>query len=400
MKIIFAAVALSLTLGSCAGGGAGPLGIGAIVGDRNLAAAEPLFSRDEEYCLGSADRLIGAVFGSGNEINAGKRKRSAVACDRIKTNFQYLIPAGALPVPSHYDTSQRNELIDALMAASNRKCTRYAALLKNADGAMNAGLSVGAIITGGLGSILGGVNTAKALAGSSSILSGSRAALNDTYLSNQTIHVLTAAFEKARRGQRRIITNRQACSVEQYTVMRGIEDAFSYHQSCSLVAGLAETALSIERSENPGLDAMRIQLAALANLRRQAAEFASEGPVTPVAGTPAPPSLDKVIASDKALIGFQQAMDAASLAAKAANDEVDKAKAALLAQRAADKAPEAKALADAQANAVKATALVIKLTSARDVAAISRDGEVRALVKVTIPTNIGVEPETRICPFT
>lgn len=387
-----------LTLASCAGGGAGPLGIGAIAGNRNLAAAEPLFSREEESCMGSADRLIGTIFGGPDEASASKAKWRT-SCARIRANFRFMLPSTAAGTTPRYDASQRNEIIDALMASSNRKCTRYAALLKNADGAMNAGLSVGAIVTGGLGSILGGVNTAKALAGSSSILSGSRAALNDTYLSNQTIHVLTAAFEKARRAQRRVITNRQACSVEQYTLMRGVEDSFAYHQSCSLVAGLAETALSIERSENPGLDTMRQQFNELVNLRRQAAEFAKEGPITPIAPTPTPVSLEKLKAADQALVDAVKAMADASAAEAAAEANLAKSKAALAAQTASDKSAEIAAVDKASKEAAKAHAASVRLTEARDAAGAARDKEVRALVHLTAPLAGPSEPETRVCPF-
>ena len=402
MRIIHAILLLSVAstgLTGCAGGGAGPLGIGAIAGDRNLAASEPLFSKDEEDCLGSADRLIGTIFGSAPMNSGGVRRRAAAACERIRANFQFLVTPGSAAAPARYDAAQRNEIIDALMASSNRKCTRYAALLKNADGAMNAGLSVGAILTGGLGSILGGVNTARALAGSSSILSGSRAALNDTYLSNQTIHVLTAAFDKARRAQRRIITNRQACGVEQYTLMRGVEDAFAYHQSCSLVAGLAETALSIERSENPGLGAMRTQLNELANLRRQAAEFGKEGAISQVAATPTPASIDKLVAADRALVGAKLALSNGVAAETLALTSLSGAKAALAAQVADDKTAEEKAVADAEAALKKASAAVVKLTGAKNEAARAVTDDIHALVRATSQSALPMEPETRICPF-
>lgn len=399
-RMLVALLVAALPVGSCAGSGAGPLGIGAIVGHRNLAAAEPLFSKQEEDCLGSADRLIGIVFGGAGGDQSGVPNKSTAACARIRSNFRYLILPSTPGGPPRYDIAQRNEIIDVLLATSNRKCTRYSSLLKNADGAMNSGLSVGAIITGGLGSILGGVNTAKALAGSSSILSGSRAALNDTYLSNQTIHVLTAAFDKARRAQRRIITNRQACTVDQYTLMRGIEDAFAYHQSCSLVAGLAETALSIERSENPELDAMRMQLNELTNLRRQAAELGSTGPITPIAASPTPPSVDKLVTADKAFTAAQQALIAAETARDSAKAGLAAASLALAKQTATDKSAEIAAVAAATAKLKTEDGTVLKLTNLRNAAVRTRDDEVLALVKVTMPAPAIVDPETRVCPFT
>lgn len=391
---------ISFGLNGCAGSGGGFLGIGAVVGDRNLAAAEPLFSKDEQNCLGSADRLIGALFGPAADVGPSTA-RGPNPCSRIRTNFRYMLSRSA-PGPNSplsYNSAQRNEIIDALLASSNQKCTRYAALLKNADGAMNAGLSVGSIITGGLGSILGGVNTAKALAGSSAILSGSRAALNDTYLSNQTIHVLVAAFDKARRTQRRQITNRQACDVEQYTLMRGIEDAYAYHDNCSIVAGLAETALSIERSENPGLDAMRTQLNEITNLRRQMAELAGEGPITPINAASTPASLDKLVTADGALTAAKAALTKAEADKVTAETALAAAKTSLAALEGADNSVETKLVTDATDAVGKSNAVVVRLATVHEAARRARNAEVHALVRSTAGAPALVDPETRSCPY-
>jgi hypothetical protein len=409
-KIFIGLMAVSIFLSGCAGGGAGPLGIGAIMGDRNLAAAEPLFSKEEQSCVGSADELIGLVFAKPakdaddydrGDVGNRKKLKHKAACARIRANFEFFLPKAKADenAPPVYNTMQRNEIIDAMIASSNRKCTRYSALLKNADGAMNAGLSVGAILTGGLGSIVGGINTAKALAGTSSILSGSRAALNDTYLSNQTIHVLTAAFDKARRAQRRTITNRQACPIEQYSLMRGIEDAFAYHQSCSLVSGLAETALSIERSENPGLAQMRLQFSEIANLRRQAAEFSKDVSITPIASAPSPGSLKKLNAADTALQSAISDLEAALGVEAQAITDLATAKANLATSGGDDQSAEAKAVKDKTTEVEGARVARLGRVKLRDEAARTRDDEVRALVRTTLQSEIVSEPETRICPF-
>lgn len=326
----FLAIVTIFFLSSCAGSGAGPLGLGAVIGDRNLASAEPLFSENEEKCLDSADQLLSLIYGP----DARDGELGASPCKQMRTTMRYIIGdgAGSPNLTPRYTDAQRNEIIDALIASSNRKCTRYLALLKNADGAMNSTLSIGAIISGGLGSFLGGAETAKALAGTSSILSGSRAAINESYLSNQTIQVLAAAFEKGRREQRKVITNRQACPIGQYTLMRGIEDALQYHNSCSLVFGLAETAKSIERSENPGLEVMRQSFADLANFKRQAAEFSSDGPVTPIRAAPAPVSVAKLVAADQTLTNAEGALVAAQATEGAKKIALDGAKASLAAQ--------------------------------------------------------------------
>lgn len=387
------------SLQACAGSGAGPLGLGAVVGERNLAAAEPLFSKDEEKCLDRADQLLGLIYEpadddipEGGTKNSGRQKKLEAKCAKMAGMFRTAVGSGEA-----YGVRQRNEVIDALVATSNRKCGRYSALLKNADGAMNAGLSLSAIVTGGLGSIIGGVETAKALSGSSAILSGSRAALNETYLTNQTIHVLAAAFENARVAQRRQITNRQECSVDQYSLMRGIEDAFKYHSSCSIVTGLAETARAVERSGNPGMDTMRLQMASLLSLRRQADEFAKDGVPTPIAAPPSTMDVASFVDANTKLIEAETAVDSAKQDFDASVAALDK----ITHPAAGGSAP---LVADVQqANeALKAATDKLNATTAdRDGIAVVRNKAFDALKGSFATADVDVvEPETRICPFT
>lgn len=280
IRRISGTVALAALLSSCAGGRAGPLGLGAIFGKRTLAAAEPLFSHEEVKCLNSANGLLSATFQSHGTDGS--------ECGGVFTAIKALTtPSTKSASAIGYDKRARNEIIDGLIATSNYKCGEYTSLLKNADGAVNVSLSIGSILTGGLGAFVGGPGAAKALSGSAAILSGSRAAVNEVYLTNQTIHVLTAALEKARAKQRDRITDLEDCPEDKYTLMRGIEDAFAYHNSCSLVTGLAETVLAVERTDNPGLDAMRKSLADYALLIRQANDVASGAMPTPMTGNSA-----------------------------------------------------------------------------------------------------------------
>jgi hypothetical protein len=396
---------VTVALTGCAGGGAGPIGLGAVLGDRNLAAAEPLFDKTEERCLDSANELFAAVFQTTNTTTE-KETRQGTKCGKLFSAIRAVIPdrstetsrSGISPAP--YSTVQRNEIIDGLLATSNRKCGRYTAFLKNADGAANASLSLGAILTGGLGSFVGGQGAAKALSGTAAILTGSRAAINEVYLTNQTIHVLAAAFEKARQKQRAVITNRQACPIDQYTLMRGIEDAFKYHSSCSLVTGLEETVLAVERSDAPGLDAMRKTLAEYAMLVRQAEEIGKDGTPTPIAGAAKPLDLSQVIDLDKKITearakttAAQQNVDAKKVAldaaAKAAAAEVDETKRVTLV-----------------ATRDKLQGEYDKLVALQNEAAWKQEGMTRELQRATqrlasvaTQATLDVAPETRVCPF-
>ncbi len=299
MKTSLAFIVSVGLLNSACSSGAGPAGIGALIGKKTLSAAEPLFGSDSDVCFrqtGFMLRLLQAPVSSPpSTTGATKQTR----CERIIFDIQTALRATPMPsaqslrpnsqksnaapastAPLISATQQRrNEVIDAMLAESNRKCGEYTAFLKSYDGGVNSSLSVLSLLTGGLGSFVGGVQTAKALSGTSAIISGTRSSLNEIHFTNQTIHVLASAYEKSRRDMRREIRNRQMCPTEIYTVTGGIEDVVEYHNQCSIVTGLAEAARAVGRSENPGAEAMRNTLAEMTSLRRQAYAFVEEGVV-------------------------------------------------------------------------------------------------------------------------
>lgn len=263
---MIAAVMVASMLGGCAAAGIGENG-------RNfkLSQAEPLFGTKLDKCLDDPATLLGIASTDKNIIAAD----CEALANELRPVIYQIADSGSFDVErlNRYDKLRRNEIIDALVAVSNRKCSDYAAFLKTHDGQANASLSILSILTGGLGGFIGGADTAKALSGSSSILSGSRAALNDTWFSNQTIHVLVSGFEKVRERDLREITNRKDCQVEQYSVMAGVGDALKYHGACSLLTGLSEAAQAIDRADQPGLETMRRQLSDLQSISAQASQL-------------------------------------------------------------------------------------------------------------------------------
>ena len=191
-----------LATGGCAANHAGPLGINGLFGRADLAAAEPLFGKEEDKCLDSPTAMLelehalrdqkhridyvscnsvpvysGLERSNRSDVSEVKAKREGrPAGFAIEVHTAARIPA----LPHEREVTHRNEVIDSMVAASDRKCSRYTALIKNADGAVNGGLSALAILTGGLGAFVGGPAAAKALSGTASILTGTRAALDET----------------------------------------------------------------------------------------------------------------------------------------------------------------------------------------------------------------------------
>ncbi len=171
------ALAGALAVTGCSAG-AGPFGIGALVGKRTLASAEPLFGFESLKCFEQPGFLL-RVYGSResgapdwktdpckaliHDIQTAAQIDAAAPAQKAGTSTQNTAdqpPTGNLTVSE----VRRNEVMDAMLAESNRKCADYTTLLKSYDGGMNGSLSILSILTGGLGSFVGGANTAKALA--------------------------------------------------------------------------------------------------------------------------------------------------------------------------------------------------------------------------------------------
>lgn len=325
--------------------------------DMKLASAEPLFGQDLDHCLDDPQFMIALMakdttpdiaavaIATGQGQNKLTSSDTTGCEDLIKLFQAYLfnskkenvLNGGTLP------KTQRNELIQALVGISNRKCGRYSTHIKTFDGQSNSLLSALAIATGGLGGIATTESAARLLAGTSAVASGSRVAVNDAWFSNQTIQVLVAGYEKERNHKLREIHNRQSCPIELYPTMAGIADVLQYHASCSLTTGLAAAAQAIERSDQPGIEVMRRQLADLSAIRTEAKQFVNGA----VNGRPieVQNQFDKVAQARKEL---EAAEDRVRLAKR------DKKDAEIAAQAAAEKLakkPEDQSLKDAEADA-------------------------------------------------
>lgn len=313
-----------------------------------LTLVEPLFGPKYEACLKDPLMLMRSMEDAdGKESDSGLDSQQQTRCMDLQKGFAKFksLPAElkrgekqatVVSIGSENITQyklddeiamrRRNELIDTLVAVSDNKCSTYSAYLKTFDGRNNSTLGILAITTAGLGSFVGGAATAKALSGASAIINGSRSALNEVWFSSQTIHVLAAAYENARQKERQEITNRQACGIKTYTLSHGIGDAIHYHGACSLLTGLAETSLAVARQEEPGLDAMRRQLADLQSIRNQAADLLP--PPLVAQNLQSTLKQQQVVLAESEVRGLQRELDTANAKLAAATAAVDAAHAA------------------------------------------------------------------------
>jgi hypothetical protein len=155
------------------------------------------------------------------------------------------------PVPEQLQ--RRNRVQERLLAASNQACGEYKNILKRFDAENNTILGWVATAIAGAGAIVTGAGAARALSGVAGILTGARAELNENYFQNKTTQVIADGLDAKRKEDYERIQVAQRQTIVEYPVEAAVKDALTYHTHCSLVAGLEQAALSIERAQNPGI---------------------------------------------------------------------------------------------------------------------------------------------------
>jgi hypothetical protein len=247
---------------ACATPGGGPLGLVMFDSNHHVSAAEPLFGKNDMQCLDDPTFLL-TLYGPDPLV--------ADNCTKMRSTIAVALqPMTILDgTKARYGKVQRNEVIDGLMAASDRKCGRYIAFLQQYDANVNSTFGIAAQAAATIAAITTG-GTAEALAAAASIAGGTRNTLNQSHFNNQTVGVLANAFENLRREQREKIAELQNKPPEEYTLMRGLQDATRYHANCSIVVGLKEAQRAVEEAHAPSLNSMEKMLEHFAKLQVQA----------------------------------------------------------------------------------------------------------------------------------
>ncbi len=163
---------------------------------------------------------------------------------------------------------ERNALQERILAASNQRCGEYQQYLKRLDTQTNIFLGGLTTVAAGAGAIFTGASTVRALSGAAAIISGLRAEINEQYFHSLTIQVITDGADARRREIYDEILERQTASIDAYPVQAAVKDAITYHSECSLLSGLKQAALSIERAENPGLFSIERSLLQVRRIRQ------------------------------------------------------------------------------------------------------------------------------------
>ncbi len=149
---------------------------------------------------------------------------------------------------------RRNRIQERVLGASALRCGIFEDYLKRKDVTFNLLFGTLTTVTAGLGAILTPASTVRALAGTAAISSGLRAEFNDAFFQQLTVQVITNGIRIRRARIYSSITGRQGETITAYPVEAALRDAIEYDNACSLVVGLEESALTIARVSDPGLN--------------------------------------------------------------------------------------------------------------------------------------------------
>jgi len=244
-----ALIGATFLLSACDTPGGGPLGIVLFDKNHNVSGAGSLFAADEQTCV-SASFLLSTFAG---KIEQGEKP----ACSRLRARIQNALPVEDIfhSDPLHPGEMQRrrNEAIATLIAASNDKCGAYVQYLQQYQGNVKASTGILSQATAILATVSSG-GTAQGFAAASGISTGVGTSLHQAHFQNQTVAMLTKAFDGRRSEMLHNMDGLMQCSITQYPFARAFADVQNYHAACSIVIGLEEAQEAVEEKNSPSLD--------------------------------------------------------------------------------------------------------------------------------------------------
>lgn len=153
--------------------------------------------------------------------------------------------------------AERTRIQERIVAASDQRCEAYFKFIKRYDVQTNVFFNSVTTLLGGLGAIFTGADTVRALSGSAAIFSGWGAVSNDAFFQDLTVQVITNGIKLRRTDIHEDMARKRDLGLPEYPAEAAVRDAIRYHASCSLVAGLEQAALELDRAEDPGVRQMQ-----------------------------------------------------------------------------------------------------------------------------------------------
>lgn len=135
-------------------------------------------------------------------------------------------------------TQQRNLAITILLTESDNVCQTHVTTIFGNEAAFNITSGTITNIASGWGAIASS-SAAKSLLASIAFLSNAeRSLINESVYKNMLVSAVTKKIGEARKGEKLAISAKLKTPISDYSVLEGINDVISYHQTCSFMYGL------------------------------------------------------------------------------------------------------------------------------------------------------------------
>lgn len=139
---------------------------------------------------------------------------------------------------------KREILISDMIALSDKKCSWYKATVMANANIWNIGTGTAAILFAGAASVISHANTAADLAAAAAATSGIRSLANQEIYSDALVTTILRAIDVKREKKLAIISI--GLRSDNYSVAAAVRDVQTYHDACSLVAGLVEVTSALD----------------------------------------------------------------------------------------------------------------------------------------------------------
>ena len=144
--------------------------------------------------------------------------------------------------------ARRNEVVGALLLASDRNCDIYMENLRGAQSAWRTGFSAADILVSAAGSMFEDGDTAGALSGLSGVAGSLSGKLDEGLMGGMAANVILAGVRAAREPVRTAILGRFDQDYAAWPVSVAIADVMQYHGRCNVVSALSAAQQATERA--------------------------------------------------------------------------------------------------------------------------------------------------------
>ncbi len=144
--------------------------------------------------------------------------------------------------------ARRNEVVGALLLASDRNCDIYMENLRGAQASWRTGLSVSNVLLGAAGPMFSDGGTAGVLSGLSGAAGGLSGKLDEGLMGGMAANVILTGVRAGRAPLRLNILGRFDEDYSAWPVSVAVADVMEYHGRCNVISGLTAAQKATEEA--------------------------------------------------------------------------------------------------------------------------------------------------------